>query len=286
MGFGFGMSGDGAVGDQEVGDLLYLRQDGSKTYSGDLTPSDAGVRSLGSASLDNLRVYTRFLTPGTAQALVLEDAFGNDVITIADTGDITLVPIGDLLFGADTDRSTILGRTRIDSRGSDEMHISHFDLTSSTNVALRQTALGFTVLNAASGQSLSMRVGNAEKMSFSSAGLTINDSGSASVDVRVEGDTDTVLLTTDAGLDRVGVGVALGAHLGKLHVDQLNLSAAIPVLVLDQADVSEEMIEFITTIGIGNAIEAIGIKTLTTTHFIKVTIPGGLTRYIPVGTIA
>ena len=38
------------------------------------------------------------------------------------------------------------------------------------------------------------------------------------------------------------------------------------------------MIECITTIGTGNAIEAIGSKTLTTTHFIKVTIPGGLTR--------
>jgi len=51
-------------------------------------------------------------------------------------------------------------------------------------------------------------------------------------------------------------------------------------------DVSEEMIEFNTTIGTGNAIEAVGAKTLTTTHFIKVTLPGGLTRYIPCGTIA
>ncbi len=71
-----------------------------------------------------------------------------------------------------------------------------------------------------------------------------------------------------------------------LTVDQDASGGAIPVLTLDQADVSEEMIEFITTIGTGNAIEAIGAKTLTTTHFVKVTIPGGLTRYIPVGTIA
>jgi hypothetical protein len=71
-----------------------------------------------------------------------------------------------------------------------------------------------------------------------------------------------------------------------LHVDQETAGAAIPVLYLDQADVSEEMIEFASTIGVGNAIEAVGIKTLTTTHFIKVTLPGGLTRYIPVGTIA
>lgn len=74
--------------------------------------------------------------------------------------------------------------------------------------------------------------------------------------------------------------------LGHLHVDQSASGGAVPVLYLDQADVSEEMIEFASTIGTGNAIEAIGAKSLTTTHFIKVTIPGGLTRYIPVGTIA
>ena len=83
----------------------------------------------------------------------------------------------------------------------------------------------------------------------------------------------------------VGVGTALTPG-AKLHVDQPSTTAAIPVLTLDQADISEEMIEFITTIGTGNAIEAVGAKSLTTTHFIKVTIPGGLTRYFPVGTIA
>ena len=71
-----------------------------------------------------------------------------------------------------------------------------------------------------------------------------------------------------------------------MSIDQSDGSAAIPVLFLDQGDPSEEMIEFATTIGTGNAIEAVGGKSLTTTHFIKVTIPGGLTRYIPVGTIA
>jgi hypothetical protein len=73
---------------------------------------------------------------------------------------------------------------------------------------------------------------------------------------------------------------------GNLSVDQNSTTGAMPVLILDQADVSEEMIEFVGTIGVGNAIEAVGGKTLTTTHFIKVTLPGSLTRYIPVGTIA
>ena len=83
---------------------------------------------------------------------------------------------------------------------------------------------------------------------------------------------------------RVGIGTT--APTSKLHIDQLNASGALPVLTLDQGDVSEEMMEFLCTIGTGNAIEAVGGKSLTTTHFIKVTIQGGLTRYIPVGTIA
>ena len=73
---------------------------------------------------------------------------------------------------------------------------------------------------------------------------------------------------------------------GQLEVDQYDSAGAVPVLVLDQGDDSEEMIEFQGTIGTGNALEAVGAKTLTTTHFIKITLPGGLTRYIPAGTIA
>ena len=83
----------------------------------------------------------------------------------------------------------------------------------------------------------------------------------------------------------VGVGNSISPTAGKLVV-QTGTTDAIPTLYLNQQDVSEEMIEFNTTIGVGNAIEAVGAKSLTTTHFIKVTIPGGLTRYIPCGTIA
>ncbi len=81
-------------------------------------------------------------------------------------------------------------------------------------------------------------------------------------------------------------GIGIASPTAKAHVDQASTTAAIPVLTLDQADISEEMIEFVSTIGVGNAIEAVGAKVLTTTHFIKVTLPGALTRYIPCGTIA
>jgi hypothetical protein len=92
------------------------------------------------------------------------------------------------------------------------------------------------------------------------------------------------LRITAGGLASFGAGAAPS---GQLHVKQPIVSGGpIPVLTLEQVDVSEEMIEFLCPIGVGNAIEAVGAKTLTVTHFVKVTIEGGLTRYLPVGTIA
>lgn len=82
------------------------------------------------------------------------------------------------------------------------------------------------------------------------------------------------------------VAIGVDTPTAKLHVEQGLSTAAIPALRLSQSDVSEEMIEFEATIATGNPIEAVGAKTLTTTHFIKVSLPGGLTRYIPCGTIA
>lgn len=113
---------------------------------------------------------------------------------------------------------------------------------------------------------------------------TVNkDDGKFEIHTAAPGGSMTVALHIDQN-QNVGIGTI--TPTARLHVDQLSTTAAIPVLTLDQADVSEEMIEFITTIGTGNAIEAIGAKVLTTTHFIKATIPGGLTVWIPCGTIA
>lgn len=99
----------------------------------------------------------------------------------------------------------------------------------------------------------------------------------------LSGATNNFAIASEAG-NIHGFGTL--SPLATAHVDQSSATAAIPTLYLDQADLSEEMVEFNTTIGTGNPIEAVGAKTLTTTHFIRVTLPGGLSRYIPVGTIA
>ena len=96
--------------------------------------------------------------------------------------------------------------------------------------------------------------------------------------------SSNIIFNVDTLNNRVGVGTE--TPRGKLEVRQPSTSGAMPTLYLSQSDASEEMIEFNCTIGTGNSIEAVGAKALTTTHFIKVTLPGGLTRYISAGTIA
>ena len=82
------------------------------------------------------------------------------------------------------------------------------------------------------------------------------------------------------------VGIGQSTPLGKLHVTQEDSAAAVPVLVLEQTDVDQDMIELTATVGTGNAVEAVAAKTLTTTHFVKVTLTGVGVRYFPIGTIA
>jgi len=131
-------------------------------------------------------------------------------------------------------------------------------------------------------EATSVTVFNLVAANTSGTAMVVNNAGVGGAIVDFQDGGTSVLTAIDGGL--VGVGIA--APVSKLHVDQASATGAIPVLTLDQGDVSEEMMEFLCTIGTGNAIEAVGAKSLTTTHFIKVTITGGLTRYIPVGTIA
>lgn len=83
----------------------------------------------------------------------------------------------------------------------------------------------------------------------------------------------------------IGIG-GVTSPTAQLHVDQASTTGAIPVLLLDQADIDQPILEMVADIGVGSTIEAVGAKVLTTTHFVMVKIPGGLTRYFPVGTIA
>jgi len=79
---------------------------------------------------------------------------------------------------------------------------------------------------------------------FDGGTFTFNDT-QADLDFRIEGDADEYLFFTDAGRDRVGIGIPSGAAPGgKLEIDQSSTTGAIPCLELDQADVDQPFIKF------------------------------------------
>jgi hypothetical protein len=79
--------------------------------------------------------------------------------------------------------------------------------------------------------------------------VVFNESGDANTDFRHEGDTNTHLLFADAGVERVGINQSSPA--GKLDVYQGSTTGAIPVLKLEQKDVSEEFTRYVGTAAAG-----------------------------------
>lgn len=105
----------------------------------------ARMRSFWTTPTDASRVANLILSVWNISSEV-------DVIQLAPTS-MSVLP--------DTDADTRLGRTRIDSRTSDNLFISHYDMSTTANFALKQDASGATTVNTASGQSLLLRVAGA-----------------------------------------------------------------------------------------------------------------------------
>lgn len=103
------------------------------------------------------------------------------------------------------------------------------------------------------------------------------------------GDADFVI--REAGNVRLRIkdgliGIGTAAPAGKTHIAQTSTTAAIPVLYLDQDDLSEEFIEFDATVGAGNPVEEVAATTFTPTHYVRCSIPGVGMRYLQLGTFA
>jgi hypothetical protein len=96
-------------------------------------------------------------------------------------GGTTLVSLLSTSLSAlpDTDATTILGRTRIDSRSSDLAYFSHYDQSGVNSYAIRQNASGATRLNGASGQDIRFSIGGTGIGLISAAGWRIGDESAA-----------------------------------------------------------------------------------------------------------
>jgi hypothetical protein len=75
------------------------------------------------------------------------------------------------------------------------------------------------------------------------------------------------------------VGIGTAGPTAKLHIDQASTTVAIPVLTLDQADLSEEFINFVATVGATNPIQTATVLPVSPSHRVRVAV-NGTVRFI------
>jgi len=262
-----------------------VKQAASPTFAGlDLT--EGNITNVGDIALDSLTSDGSTITIGGTPSIVLTDGTTVAVTLGNDAGDDFTIDTSAFVVEGDT------GNVGIGTTGpSAQLETSSYAWlggSGSTDIILS--------LHELAGQSAAIGFHDTDGVEYPIIGMAkgTNDliTGSANLDLVIKQRTakDIIFGTNDTEQVRIdssgNVGIGTTGPDSKLHIDQASTTAAIPVMTLDQADLSEQFMKFMTTIGVGNPIEAVGAKTLTTTHFIKIEIDGVGDRYIPVGTIA
>lgn len=128
----------------------------------------------------DLTTVANYALNQTSGGITTVNAASGQIVRLA-IGGTTLVSLLSTSLSAlpDTDASTILGRTRIDSRITDHAYFSHYDRTATTDFALLQNTTGDTSLNAASGRKLRLQLAGVSVANFFSTGLRVGDDTAA-----------------------------------------------------------------------------------------------------------
>ncbi len=85
-----------------------------------------------------------------------------------------LLATGQTITSADEDLTFTFGRLGVGSPTADIMYIAHRDNLNTTSYAIYQTATGYTVINAKTGQSIQFNINNVSKMLMNASSLTMS----------------------------------------------------------------------------------------------------------------
>lgn len=237
--------------------------------TGDILSDGNNTRSIGSTSAQFGTIWVGLIRPNPAFNLAIQDGVGGNAITVRQAAtvfnesgldkDTRIEGENDInlgFFDADTDRfgvGTATPGTKLDVNGVLTVRGDIlFDGNGTRTIGATGAALNtvFTrKLRADATASLQFFTGAGVLAGelTNTLGWVYNENGSATIDMRYESDDDPDNFTIDAGLNCVGVGVALNSGAGKLHVFQNVSDDAIPVLVLEQADIDDTFVNFIGT---------------------------------------
>ena len=142
-----------------------------------------------------------YINAKSGDSIIIRNA-GLTAWTINSSGNLIGSAGNTLTVAPDEDVATILGRTRIDSRVTNQAIFSHYDLTGLNDYALTHSPFGSTVLNASSGREVVFAINNVSQWTINSSGNLI---GSAGNTLTVAPDED---VTTILGRARIDTRVA------------------------------------------------------------------------------
>ncbi|BAQ90691.1 hypothetical protein [uncultured Mediterranean phage uvMED] len=110
---------------------------------------------------------------------------------------MTIDASGVISASPDADQTFEFGRTKITAKDTDYMYISHYDMSTGNNWAIRQNSSGGTQVNSASGQALNLSINNSAVIGIASTGATVTGiltttGSSISSMIRTSTETDAV----------------------------------------------------------------------------------------------
>jgi hypothetical protein len=154
-----------------------------------------------------------------------------------------VVSIGDVAGGGDVDINFNNGQMFVEGSSGD---VGVATITPQANLEIEDNATANIILfkiTADDNNPWAMIIGNDTYSATDSQGMAffVNNDGTAHI--RAGGSVSTIDLALNSAGGDVGIGIA--SPTARLHVDQSITDNAQPVLLLDQADVSEEFIRFI-----------------------------------------
>jgi hypothetical protein len=221
-----------------LADALSLDDAGGLNYLQIVSTNTQPVVRWNPASAD---IDFHISATGETNALFMR---GND-------GNVGIGTTGDPIYVVDIFRSNANSMTRVRTTGAGNYGAIFIAETDDSKINFGAYDDGYITVTEYAGKGVFQTTGNLALVAYSPSTADIEFyAGGRTVDKRY-------MIIKSTGV----VGIGAGTPLARLHVDQYSASGAIPVLLLDQADLSEEFIELKTTVGAGNPIDTAAIGT-------------------------